>query len=141
MKKIYLIAILAFPVLILHSFNQGVDQKASMERGKAIYETQCGSCHMAQGEGLPGVFPPLAGADYLQNKNRLVKTVLLGVRGPIKVNGIEYNGEMAGISLTDQEVSDLLNYVRNSWGNKGALIQPSEIQPALKAVTKDYQAY
>jgi hypothetical protein len=48
---------------------------------------------------------------------------------------------MAGISLTDQEVSDVLNYIRNSWGNKGAAIRPAEIQPALKAKTPNYQPF
>lgn len=139
-KRLFLITILYFSITQV-SFSQTADLKASMERGKLVYEAQCMSCHMAEGEGLAGVFPPLANTDYLKDKNRLVKIVLLGARGPMKVNGVDYNGEKAGFGLTDQEVSDVLNYIRNSWGNKGEPVRPTEVQPALKANSKDYQPY
>ena len=135
-----LISTLLFSITHL-TFSQSFDIKASIERGKAVYEAQCMSCHMAEGEGLEGVFPPLAKTDYLKDKNRLIKIVLLGARGPMKVNGVDYNGEKAGFSLTDQEVSDVLNYIRNSWGNKGEPVRPAEVQPALKAASKGYQPY
>lgn len=140
-KRSYSVFILSSSILILCSFYQAFDMKASMERGKTIYEAQCMSCHMAEGEGLDGIFPPLAKTDYLGDKNRLVKVVLRGVRGTMKINGVEYTGEMTGFDLTDAQASDLLNYIRNSWGNKHAPIQPTEIQPALKATSKDYQPY
>jgi mono/diheme cytochrome c family protein len=141
MKKIYSVFSVALSILVLCSFYQAFDLKASMERGKAIYEAQCISCHMAEGEGLEGVFPPLAKTDYLNDKNRLIKVVVLGVRGSMKINGVDYNGEMTGFDLKDEQVSDVLNYIRNSWGNKGEPIQPAEVQPGLKATTKDYQPY
>lgn len=130
-----------FLAIILLSFDQTFDLPASIERGKSIYETQCITCHMAEGEGLPGVFPPLAKADYLTDKNRLVKVVLQGVRGEMNVNGVDYNGEMTGFTLSDQETADVLNYICNTWGNKAAAIKPADIQPALKATTKNYQPY
>jgi nitrite reductase (NO-forming) len=141
MKKILSVLILILSTMTLYSFYQAFDLKGSMERGKTIYEAQCLSCHMAAGEGLEGVFPPLAKTDYLNDKNRLIKVIVLGVRGSMKINGVDYNGEMTGFSLNDEEVSDVLNYIRNSWGNKGAPIRPTEIQPALKATTKDYEPY
>ncbi|MBX2914844.1 MAG: cytochrome c [Cyclobacteriaceae bacterium] len=125
----------------LLSFDQAFDLKASMERGKSIYEAQCITCHMAEGEGIPGVFPPLAKAEYLADKNRLVKVVLQGVRGEMNINGTDYNGEMTGFSLSDQETADVLNYICNTWGNKAATIKPADIQPALKAASKNYQPY
>ncbi len=99
------------------------------------------SCHLAAGEGIEGIFPPLAKTDYLSDKNRLIKVVLRGVRGPMKINGVDYDAEMTGFDLNDEQVSDVLNYVRNSWGNKGVAILPQEIQPALKATSKNYQPY
>lgn len=141
MNKIFVVLLLIFSTLTLSSFQQSFNLKASMERGKTIYETQCMSCHMAGGEGLEGVFPPLAKTDYLNDKNRLVKIILLGVRGSMKINGVEYNGEMLGYNYNDQEVSDILNYIRNSWGNKGEPILPTEIQPALKSVSNNYEKY
>jgi len=141
MNKILIVLILFFSSLGFTSFQQSFNLKASMDRGKTIYETQCMSCHMAGGEGLEGVFPPLAKTDYLNDKNRLVKIILLGVRGSMKINGVEYNGEMLGYNYNDQEVSDILNYIRNSWGNKGEPILPTEIQPALKSVSNNYEKY
>lgn len=140
MKRIVsLISLLV--TMFFFSFDQTYDLKASIERGKVIYEAQCMSCHMAEGEGLPGVFPPVAKSDYLADKNRLIKVVLRGVRGEMNVNGTNYNGEMTGFQLSDQEVADVLNYIGNTWGNKTETIKPADIQPALKATTRDYQPY
>jgi mono/diheme cytochrome c family protein len=50
----------------------------------------------------------------------------------MKVNGVVYTGEMTGFDLTDQEVSDVLNYVLNSWGNKGKPVKPEEVAPLRK---------
>ena len=133
--------ILFLAAALFFSFDQNFDLPASIARGKSIYEAQCITCHMAEGEGLPGIFPPLAQSDYLADKNRLVKVVLQGVRGEMKVNGTDYNGEMTGFSLSDEETADVLNYISNTWGNKAKAIKPADIQPALKATTKNYQPY
>ena len=140
MERFFLVTIIYFS-LTHFSFSQKFDMKASIERGKAVYEGKCMSCHATEGEGLESVFPQLTKSDNLKDKSRLIKVVLLGVRGPLKVNGVEYNGEMTGFPLTDQEVSDVLNYIRNSWGNKGEPVRPTEVQPALKVNSKDYQPY
>lgn len=127
--------------ITLLSFGQNFDLKASVKRGKTIYETSCITCHMAEGTGLEGVYPPLVKSKNLADKNRLIKVIVQGMRGPSKVNGVEYNGEMAGISLTNEQVTDVANYVRNSWGNKAPAILPSNVQPALKIKIKGYQKY
>jgi nitrite reductase (NO-forming) len=109
------------------------DLKASVQRGKDTYATYCMSCHMEQGEGLEGVFPPLAKSDYMMaDKKRSIVQTIKGVTGEMKVNGKLYNAEMTGFELTDQEVSDVLNYVRNSFGNKGDAITPDHVQIARK---------
>jgi len=108
---------------------QKFDLKASIERGKEVYDVQCITCHMEKGEGLEGAFPPLAKADYLMaDKNRSIKQILKGASGDMIVNGKTYSGEMPAIDLTDEQVSDVLNYVRNSWGNKGAAVTPTEVK-------------
>ena len=141
MKMILVTFLVSTLAIILVSFDQTFDLKASIERGEKIYTTQCASCHMVEGEGIAEVFPPLAKSDYLNDKNRLIKVVLQGVRGPMKINGIEYNSEMPGVKLTDQQVSDVLNFIRNSWGNKAAAILPAEIKAGLKAPSKNYTKY
>ncbi len=140
-SKQFFAFIILFCTITPFAFCQKIDLRASVDRGKVTYEAYCASCHMVQGEGLENIFPPLAKSDYLKDKNRLIKIVLLGARGPMKVNGVEYNGEKTGFNLTDQEVADLLNYVRNSWGNNGEAIRPSDVQPGLKAETKNFQPY
>lgn len=112
---------------------QKFDLKASIERGKEVYDTQCTTCHMEKGEGIQGAFPPLAKSDYLMaDKNRSIKQILEGATGEMKVNGVVYNGDMPAVDLTDEQVSDVLNYVRNSWGNKGGAVTPSEVKAQRK---------
>ncbi|HZI25535.1 MAG TPA: cytochrome c [Chryseolinea sp.] len=114
----------------LMSFHiQKFDLKASIERGKEVYDINCTSCHMEKGEGLEGAFPPLAKSDYLMaDKARSIKQILNGASGEMVVNGKTYNGEMPAMDLTDEQVSDVLNYVRNSWGNKGGAVTPAEVK-------------
>ena len=96
---------------------------------------------MEDGNGLEGVYPSLVKTSGLADKNRLVKMITQGIRGPIEVNGVHYDAEMAGMELSDQDVADVINYIRNAWGNKNALIKSSEVGPSKKAVVKGYQPY
>ncbi|MBI3218200.1 MAG: cytochrome c [Bacteroidetes bacterium] len=132
MKTLFLLIALTI-TLVSFQKKPAFDLKASMTRGQEVYTTNCVSCHMEKGEGMEGVFPPLAKSNYLMaDKKRSIVQIIKGVSGPIKVNGIEYNGEMAAIDLSDQEISDVLNYVRNSFGNKGAAVTPEEVKAARK---------
>jgi mono/diheme cytochrome c family protein len=110
---------------------QAFDLKASITRGTDVYIAYCLSCHGEQGAGIENVYPPLAKADYLMaDKKRSILQVLNGAKGDLKVNGKVYNGEMTGFELTDEQVSDVLNYCRNSWGNKGGALKPLEVKAA-----------
>jgi mono/diheme cytochrome c family protein len=108
--------------------------KESILRGEKVYIANCQSCHMPAGEGIPGVFPPLAKSDYLmKDQKRAIRSVLHGVSGEITVNGQLYSMEMPGQEhLTDQEVADVLNFVQNSWGNKAKAIVPALIKAERK---------
>ncbi len=109
------------------------DLKASIARGKDVYTTYCISCHMEQGEGLESVYPPLAKSDYLMaDKKRSIDQILHGVSGEIKVKGVVYNSDMPAVDISDQEVSDVLNYVRNSFGNKGDAVTPEQVKALRK---------
>ena len=136
MKKVILLSFLVtltVPFMALQE-KQKFDLKASIERGADVYAAQCLSCHMDSGQGLENVYPPLAKADYLmKDKKRSIDQVLHGVSGEMKVNGVVYNGEMQGFeTLSDEEVSDVLNYIRNSWGNKGEAVRPDEVKSLRK---------
>ncbi len=90
-----------------------------VKAGGALYNGTCSVCHQASGEGLAGVFPPLAKSDYLTgDKTRAIGAVLNGLSGPIKVNGKDYNSVMPPMSqLADDEIANILAFVGNSWGN------------------------
>jgi nitrite reductase (NO-forming) len=138
MKKI----IISSTVLVIAVFTLSFNQTAlSVQNGKQVYEANCISCHQEQGEGIAGAFPALSKTGNLTDKNKLVKIILQGMRGPITAKGVKYDGEMASISLTDKETADVINYIRNSWGNKAAMITVADVAAAKKAVVKGYQPY
>jgi nitrite reductase (NO-forming) len=141
MKKIILLLIIVTTSFTSQSFCQNTTSSLNLKNGQTVYESYCMSCHMEDGKGIEGAFPSLVQTGNLNDKNRLVKIILQGMRGKIVVKGTNYDAEMAGISLTDQEVSDVINYIRNSWGNKAPLMKLNEVEVAKKAVVKGYQPY
>jgi mono/diheme cytochrome c family protein len=77
------------------------------------------TCHLPAGEGVAGVFPPLAKSDYLMQKRKeSIEAIKYGLKGKIIVNEQEYNGNMSTLGLADDEVADVMNYITNSWGNE-----------------------
>ena len=93
--------------------------KKSMAAGQDVYAGICLACHMQNGEGITGVFPPLAKSDYMMKDiDRNIKNLIEGLSGEITVNGSKYNQVMPASGLDDQDIADVLNYVMNSWGNK-----------------------
>jgi nitrite reductase (NO-forming) len=111
-------------------FEQPYDLKASIERGKEVYTGNCQGCHMENGEGLPDVYPPLAKTDYIKkDAKHLINIVLKGREGEVTVNGKKYNTPMAAQDyLSDEQIADVYNYIRNSWGSKLAAILPSQVK-------------
>lgn len=110
---------------------QDFDLKSSIKRGTGIYQANCASCHMAEGEGIPSLYPPLANSDHVKDQTYLINGVKNGIKGPIEVKGITYNAAMTGFNLSDSEISDVLNYVRNSWGNTYIAITPKDVAEVL----------
>ena len=100
--------------------------------GKKQYASACIACHMADGKGLPGVNPPLAGSEWVMgSEERLVRIVVHGLKGPIKVAGNEYSaaampvfGKVAGsgYNWSDDKIAAVLTYIRQEWGNTGGPI-------------------
>ena len=91
----------------------------SIADGEEIYNDFCIQCHLNTGEGVSGVFPPLAKSDFLVNNIEIsIKGLKYGMSGPIVVNGEEYDGVMEDQGLGDDEIADVLNYILNSWGNQ-----------------------
>lgn len=101
--------------------------------GRTAYTQNCAACHQAQGQGIPSVFPPLAGSDFLNaNKARAIGAVIAGLQGPITVNGQPYNGVMPALRLDDHDVANILTYVYSEWGNSGQTVSDAEVQAARR---------
>ena len=103
-------------------------QAEQIEAGKALFAGTCSTCHQANGQGMEGVFPPLAKSDYIAADPKRVPTAILhGLVGAVKVNGKDYNSNMPPMSqLTDDEVANISTYVLNSWGNPGGRVTKAE---------------
>lgn len=111
-------------------------------RGAEIYrrEAHCGTCHQADGEGLPDAgFPPVAGTKWVtEDPDRLIKLTLKGLMGPMEVRGREYSGQVPMTPfealLDDEEIAAVLTYVRNAFGNQASPVQPDDVARVRAAV-------
>ena len=131
MLKAFILGFISLSIFILRSsFLQKYDLPKSIERGKEVYATHCMSCHMVDGKGTD-IFPPVAKTDYLKKPAKtLINIILLGQSGEIMVNKKKYDALMpAQAYLSDEQIADVLNYTRNSLGNKipGAII-PAQVK-------------
>lgn len=128
MKGITTTGLLAAAILSLSFGTKDTPIEQSAKRGKEVYLQNCALCHGQTGEGIEGVYPPLAKADYLKDPRKSILAVIKGVSGPMKVNGVEYDSEMEALALSDQQVADVMNFLYTSWGNKGRYIKPEEVK-------------
>lgn len=124
LTRISCIAILIFFIAAQDSLT------TSKQRGKKVYDLYCLACHQADGGGVPRMNPPLSKTTYvLGDKKALIKIILNGLDEPIEINGDTYTNVMAPHDfLKDQEIADVLTYVRNSFGNKASLITAAEVK-------------
>src|SRR5687767_6129593 len=142
MKRGVVVIILLSTVVLLAQTNPtGSSQtgvsKAALERGKKVYATYCLSCHQADGSGVPKLNPPLIKTTWvLGDKRKLINTVLNGMDELIEVDGEEYENVMPSQAfLKDDQIADVLTYVRNSFGNKASVITAAEVK-ALRGKAK-----
>ena len=109
--------------------NQPGFQK-SIIAGKIVFKKYCISCHQADGGGVPNMNPPLIQTTFvLGDKGKLIKIVLNGLKN-VDIDGDSYNNPMPalGAVLKDQQIADVLTYVRNSFGNKASGITAQEVK-------------
>src|SRR5690554_6790248 len=98
--------------------------------GRKVYQSVCVACHMADGSGIPSMYPPLIKTDMVLNdKDKLIEITLNGLSGKIEVNGKIYNNIMPPHShLSDKQIADVLTYVRKSFGNNASEVSVEEVQ-------------
>lgn len=118
---------------------------ANRTRGQVIYERNCAVCHNNDGAGKPGQAPPLAGSEWVTTAgvNRLIRIPLVGLTGPIKVKGQDWNMSMVGLGggLTDEDVVDILSYIRNTWGNSASDVTIEQVQKVRQELGTRAQPY
>ena len=110
--------------------------------GKKVFTSVCATCHQLDGKGVTGQFPPLAGSEWAQgDEERIIRIVLNGLSGPITVEGHEFNNVMAplGAVLKDEQIANVLSYVRQEWGNKAAEVEPETVSK-IRAETAAHTA-
>ena len=126
----YFIAIAGISMFLF----QDPELEESIQRGSEIYADFCVTCHLDNGEGVAGTFPPLAQSDYLmENREASIRGIKYGQQGELVVNGVTYNNVMAPLGLEDEEVADVMNFVLNSFGNTSDGMETVE---EVEAITK-----
>lgn len=145
MKKLVILVTLLGAVCLLQSFadrhmayQPTPVSKAVMDRGKLVYTQRCLVCHQVDGGGVPHLNPPLDGASLIKgnNKESIIRIVLKGMSDRVEIDGEYYSNNMTSLAdLSDQQIADVLTYVRNSWSNKASAVTPAEVK-AVRAKTK-----
>lgn len=122
-----------FVIVALLFSNSGIAQ--NMSNGKKIYETRCLVCHQADGGGVPNMNAPLDGASNVVGNDiaRMVKIIRGGYNERIALDGYYYSNAMtANPDLKDQDIADVLSYIRNSWSNKASKVTLAQVQKVKK---------
>lgn len=106
--------------------------------GKLVYDALCLNCHQPEGKGLPGIYPSIIGSDWLKDDPaRVIKVLLHGLNGPIRVNGEEFKQlaplPMPPMGLDDQQMADVLTYVRSNFSNKAPAVTPAQVKAVRDA--------
>jgi len=150
MKRLLLSSLILLPCLLCAQTKKTVTKstaatkttstitlKSSIDRGKIVYGTYCLACHQADGSGVPRMNPPLIKTSWvLGSKTVLVEQVLKGSANKVEIDGEKFLGAMPPQpQLTDQQIADVLTFVRNSFGNKASIVTPAEVK-AIRAKTK-----
>ena len=108
---------------------------ASFLKGEKTYAQYCLPCHQADGSGVPQLNPPLKNTSYvLGDEQKLIGIVMNGFSEGVEINGETYTNPMPsfGASLKDEEIADVLTYVRNSFGNKASEISAAQVKGLRK---------
>jgi mono/diheme cytochrome c family protein len=111
---------------------------ASVVRGQQVYIQNCLTCHQANGTGVPTMNPPLIQTTYvLGDKAKLITIVLNGFNEDVQINGQTYSNNMTPhATLTDQQIADVLTYVRNSFTNKASAVTIAQVKMVRAANKK-----
>ncbi|MDR6565161.1 Cytochrome c, mono-and diheme variants [Chitinophaga ginsengisegetis] len=135
MKRIILTGVAFSAVLsFLSAQTKKPGANPAMARGKKVYEQYCLTCHQVDGSGVPHLNPPLIKTTFvLGDKPTLVQVILKGMQSSVPIDDEYYSNNMPPHNfLKDQEIADVLTYVRNNFGNKASAVTAAEVK-AIRA--------
>ena len=112
------------------------EEKIKLEQyyigGKELYEQNCANCHQKDGKGFQNLYPPIAGSDYLKNKEKVIYIIKNGLSGEIMVNGKKYNQPMpANNQLTNLDIAEVVTYIYNGWNGETKITEVKEVEKVL----------
>src|SRR6202043_4059313 len=115
------------------------------ERGKKIFAANCQTCHQANGLGVAGQYPPLAGSEFTTGgSKRPAMIVLKGLQGPVTVKGQKFGSAVMqpwDKTLTDQRIADVLTYERSEWGNNASPVTAEQIAALRKELANHTESF
>lgn len=146
MQKLIFLFCLSLPVFVFAQTKKSAAKstttagslKQSISDGQVVYQKYCLTCHQVDGSGVPNLNPPLQQTKWvLGSKAVLIEQVLKGSKGKVEIEGETFHNAMPplGQTLTDQQIADVLTYVRNSFGNKASRVSVAEVK-VVRAKTK-----
>jgi len=126
----------------------GPTQADPVAIGKRLYTQNCISCHAATGGGTPGVYPPLAGSEWVNGtEERTVRILLSGLGGPIQVAGSQFGSAAmpafgpTGANWKDERIAAVLTFIRQEWGNKAGPVAAEQVAKIRAAESSRAKAW
>jgi mono/diheme cytochrome c family protein len=130
-SKIFILLLLSATLTSCQS-----EEKIKLEQyyigGKEIYEQNCANCHQKDGKGLQNLYPPIAGSDFLKNKDKVIWLIKNGSKDTISVNGKTFSQPMpANIHLQNLDIAEVVTYIYNEWKVDNKITEVSEVEKVL----------
>jgi cytochrome c551 len=134
MKLINSLLLTAYCLLTACDSQEELKRKQYYIDGQVLYKTHCANCHQENGQGLAGLYPPIAGSDFLKkNKELVLCSMRNGLKDTIVVNGKTYRQPMpANTQLQALDVAEIATYIYNEWGNEKVITDVKSVQKTLE---------
>ncbi len=138
MKIIHYLLLTSYCLIFSSCSQEDVKLKQYYIDGQALYKLHCANCHQEAGQGLAGLYPPIAGSDFLKkNKDLVLCSMRNGLKDTIVVNGKTYRQPMpSNTQLQALDVAEIATYIYNEWGNEKVITDVKDVQKTLEKCSK-----
>ncbi|MEA5458241.1 cytochrome c [Arcicella sp. LKC2W] len=134
----YCLLLTVYCLLLTACSEKDIKLKQYYIDGQALYKLHCANCHQDNGQGLAGLYPPIAGSDFLEkNKELILCSMRNGLKDTIVVNGKSFHQAMpANTQLQALDVAEIATYIYNEWGNEKTITEVKYVQKVLENCKK-----